>query len=92
MDVNRIFLVIALSIGFVGGIMGLVFGFLLSVGIDQIPFHPPALPSVSTYPINYNPIFYLIATLFSLTTTYLAGWAPARKASKVDPVIIIRGK
>jgi lipoprotein-releasing system permease protein len=34
----------------------------------------------------------LIGSSFSLVTTYLAGWAPARKASKVDPVVIIRGK
>ncbi len=91
-DVNRIFLIIALSIGFFGGVLGLIFGFLLSLGIDQIPFNTSALPTIKTYPINYNPAFYLIATLFSLATTYLAGWTPARKASRVDPVIIIRGK
>lgn len=92
LDVNRIFLVIAISIGFFGGLLGLFFGFLLSMFIDQIPFNTPSLPTIRTYPINYNPAFYLIASVFSLVTTYLAGWAPSRKASKVDPVIIIRGK
>jgi lipoprotein-releasing system permease protein len=91
-DVNRIFLVIALSIGFFGGFVGLGFGFLLSFAIDQIPFNTASLPTVKTYPINYNPIFYVIGSTFSLITTYLAGWAPSRKASKIDPVIIIRGK
>jgi lipoprotein-releasing system permease protein len=37
-------------------------------------------------------VFYLIGAVFSLITTYFAGWFPSRKASKVDPVIIIRGK
>ncbi len=91
-DVNRIFLVIALSIGFFGGLMGLLFGFLFSLVIDQIPFITAALPAVKTYPVDYNPVFYLIGSSFSLVTTYLAGWAPARKASRIDPVIIIRGK
>jgi lipoprotein-releasing system permease protein len=91
-DVNRIFLVIALSIGFFGGTLGLLFGFLLSSVIDQIPFNTAALPTVKTYPIDYNPVFYFIGSSFSLVTTYLAGWSPARKASRVDPVIIIRGK
>ena len=91
-DVNRIFLVIALSIGFFGGLMGLVFGFLFSLIIDQIPFITAALPAVKTYPVDYNPVFYFIGSSFSIFTTYLAGWAPARKASKIDPVIIIRGK
>jgi lipoprotein-releasing system permease protein len=91
-DVNRIFLVIALSIGLFGGVLGLLFGFLLSFAIDQIPFVTASLPTIKTYPINYNPVFYFIGFTFSLATTYMAGWAPARKASKIDPVIIIRGK
>jgi lipoprotein-releasing system permease protein len=91
-DVNRIFIVIALSIGFFGGMFGLFFGFLLTLGIDQIPFNTAALPTIKTFPINYNIKFYIIGTVFSLVTTYLAGWLPARKASGIDPVVIIRGK
>lgn len=91
-DVRKIFLIISLSIGLFGGLLGLMFGYLLSKGINQIPFNTSALPTVKTYPINYNPWFYVIGILFSLITTYLAGLFPARKASKVDPVIIIRGK
>lgn len=91
-DVKRIFLVIAISIGFFGGLAGLVFGFGLSAFIDQIPFNTAALPTIKTYPINYNVTFYFIGAVFSLVTTYFAGWFPSRKASKVDPVIIIRGK
>jgi lipoprotein-releasing system permease protein len=92
LDVKRIFLLIALSIGLFGGLTGLVFGFTLSSIIDQIPFNTAALPTIRTYPINYNLAFYIIGISFSLLTTYFAGWFPARKASKVDPVIIIRGK
>lgn len=91
-DVNHIFIAIALSIGLFGGILGLGFGFLFSFLIDQIPFSSVSLPTVTSYPINYNPLFYFIGTSFSIITTFLAGWSPARKASKIDPVIIIRGK
>lgn len=91
-DVKRIFLTISLSIGLVGGVLGLLFGFLLSMGINHIPFETAALPTVKTYPVNYNPAFYIVGILFSLLTTYLAGLLPARKAGKVDPVTIIRGK
>lgn len=91
-DVNVIFIGIALSIGIFGGALGLLFGFGISGIIDTIPFVTAALPTVTTYPIDYNPEFYIIGTVFSLVTTYLAGYFPARRASKVDPVIIIRGK
>jgi lipoprotein-releasing system permease protein len=47
---------------------------------------------VTTYPINYNPKFYIIGAIFSIITTYLAGYFPSRKASQIDPVDIIRGK
>jgi len=91
-DVNLIFILIALSIGISGGALGLVFGFLFSLGIDQIPFKTPSLPTVTTYPVNYDLIFYAIGLTFSLVTTYLAGYFPANKASRIDPVTIIRGK
>ena len=91
-DVNRVFIFIAESIGFFGGIVGLLFGFILTNIIHDIPFNTAALPTVKTYPINFNPVFYVIGFVFSLITTYFAGFFPARKASKVDPVIIIRGK
>jgi lipoprotein-releasing system permease protein len=91
-DVKLIFITIALSIGLFGGLAGLIFGFLLSTVIDNIPFVTPALPAITTFPVDYNPKYYLIATVFSLITTYFAGYFPSRKASKIDPVIIIRGK
>ena len=91
-DVKRIFIMIALSIGVIGVMFGLVFGFLVSSLVDQIPFNTAALPRIKTFPVNYNPKFYIIGATFGIFTTYLAGYLPSRKASKVDPVVIIRGK
>jgi len=91
-DVNAIFITIALTIGLVGGALGLVFGLGLSALIGEIPFNTASLPTIETYPINYNPKFYLIGAVFSIITTYLAGYFPSRKASRIDPVDIIRGK
>ena len=74
------------------GIFGLVFGYLFSLVIDNIPFETASLPTVKTYPINYSPVFYIIGIVFALITTAIAGLLPALKAAKVDPVEIIRGK
>ncbi len=91
-DVQRIFLLLSMIIGVVGGVSGLLGGFAMQNVIDNIPFVTAALPTVKTFPIDYNPKYYIIAVSFALITTWVAGWFPARKASQVDPVEIIRGK
>jgi lipoprotein-releasing system permease protein len=91
-EVKLIFITIALMIGIVGGLFGLLFGFSLSVLIDNLPFNTAAMPTVKTFPVSYNIKYYMIGTIFSIITTYFAGYFPAKKASKVDPVDIIRGK
>lgn len=91
-DVSRVFIYIALIIGVFGGVLGLGIGYGLCSLIDQIPFDTEALPTISTYPVSYNPKYYIIGGVFAIVTTYLAGYFPSRKASKVDPVEIIRGK
>lgn len=73
-------------------LIGLLLGFGASLLIDQVPFETSSLPTIKTYPVNYNPVFYLIGFVFSKATTFFAGYFPARKASRIDPVIIIRGK
>lgn len=91
-DVKWIFLLLSMVIGVTGGVLGLIFGFVFSNIIDAIPFTPASLPTVKTFPINYNPVFYIIGITFALITTAVAGLFPALKAGRVDPVEIIRGK
>ncbi len=91
-DVKYIFLSISLAIGATGGILGLGLGYAFSSVIDRIPFHTESLPTITTYPVSYNGLYYVIGILFALFTTTIAGLFPALKASKVDPVEIIRGK
>ncbi|WNM18262.1 ABC transporter permease [Flavobacterium capsici] len=91
-DVKWIFISLSLIIGLTGGVLGLIFGYIFTSIIDVIPFNTAALPTIKTYPINYNPVFYIIGISFALITTAIAGLFPALKASKVDPVEIIRGK
>ena len=91
-DIKLIFIIQALMIGIIGGILGIALGYGVSVIIDGIPFITEALPTINTYPINYDPNFYLSGISFALVCTFIAGYLPALKASKIDPVEIIRGK
>lgn len=91
-DVKWIFISLSLIIGIVGGIFGLLFGLGLSNIIDNIPFETASLPTIKTYPIDYKYTYYVIGFTFAVCTTTIAGLFPALKASKIDPVEIIRGK
>ena len=91
-DVQLIFMSQAMIIGFVGGVLGLLIGYGLVKFIDTIPFQTEALPTVETYPINLDPLFFVIGFSFAMLSTFLAGYLPAKKAKKIDPVKIIRGQ
>jgi lipoprotein-releasing system permease protein len=42
-------------------------------------------------PVVYDPLHYLIAGMVALISSFAAGYTPARKAARVNPVDIIRG-
>ncbi len=87
-DIVQIFLVQSVVIGVLGGIVGVIFGTLVSYTISKIPF---PLATLETLPMAYRLEDYLAAFGFGLLTTFVAGYLPAKKASQVDPVAIIRG-
>jgi len=91
-DVQYIFMSQAMIIGLVGGVLGLLMGFVFTNIINTIPFATDALPTVETYPINFNPWFYVIGIAFAIISTFFAGYLPSKKAKKIDPVKIIRGQ
>ncbi len=87
-DIVEIFLVQSLLIGMMGGVVGMLFGYVVSVIVNHIPFQ---IGGLETLPMSYSPKDYGMAFLFGLLTTFIAGYLPAKKASKIDPVEIIRG-
>ena len=87
-DIVQIFLTQSLVIGFIGGLVGVLFGGLVSYTINSIPFEIAILENL---PMSYKASDYLSALGFGLLTTFVAGYLPAKNASKVDPVEIIRG-
>lgn len=87
-DVIEIFLLQSIIIGFIGGVTGLLFGNIIVQIIDRVPFE---IGTMTTLPVSYRPSDYLMAFGFGIIITFIAGYLPARKASKVDPVEILRG-
>jgi len=90
-DVQLIFMGQAVIIGVAGGVLGLLTGFVLSKIIDRTPFETEALPTITTYPVDYDPTSYFIGITFALLSTFVAGYLPSNRAKNIDPVLIIRG-
>lgn len=90
-DIRNIFMIEAVLIGFVGGLLGLAHGWLACYVASKIPVQLAGLVTLDHLSINFDPQFYAAGFAFALGTTALAGYLPAVKASKVDPVDIIRG-
>jgi lipoprotein-releasing system permease protein len=86
--VTSIFLQQAIYIGLMGGIIGLIVGFSLTFMVSRIYIGAGTLKYL---PMSFHPPHYIQALTFGIITTIAAGFFPARKASKVDPVTIIRG-
>lgn len=86
-DVMEIFLYQSMFVGFLGGLVGIAFGLLVSVIVSEVPFE---MPGIETLPVAFDLKYYFQSFFFGLLTTLIAGYLPARKAAGVDPVEIIR--
>ncbi len=86
--VTSIFLQQAIYIGIMGGIIGIILGFLITYMVSRIYIGAGTLKYL---PMSFYVPHYIEAICFGILTTVAAGYFPARKASKVDPVTIIRG-
>ena len=88
--VRRIFLLEAMMIGVAGTIVGWALGYVLCLLLGSIEFKSPFMDA-TTLPLYYTPTHYLMAAAVALTASGIAGYLPARKAARVQPVEIIRG-
>ena len=86
--VTSIFLQQAIYIGLMGGLVGIICGFGITYMVSRIYIGAGTLKYL---PMSFYTPHYIEAICFGLLTTIAAGFFPARKAAKVDPVTIIRG-
>ena len=90
-DIIFIFLIQSIIIGIMGAILGSVLGYAISYLISTTPLVTSDFIIVDTYPINFKLSYYILGFWFGVLTTIFSGYFPSKKASKVDPVTIIRG-
>jgi lipoprotein-releasing system permease protein len=88
--VRRIFVLEALAIGLIGALAGWLLGYALTRALGTIEIKNPMI-DVTRLPLIYSFLHYGIAAAAALLSSLVAGYFPARKASRLFPVDIIRG-
>ena len=88
--IRAIFIIEALLVGFVGAVLGWIFGYLVTRGLASLEFKTP-FSDYNHLPVLYSAKHYLLATGVALVSSLVAGYFPARAAARLHPVDIIRG-
>ena len=79
-DILAQFLVEALTLSLLGGLIGIVLGLVVSAGIGQL----------AGWGFVFNPVTIVAAVLFSLAVGVVFGVWPARQAARLDPISALR--
>ncbi len=85
-EVVRLFLIQGLVLGFTGGVLGLGFGYLMSLIISFFP----AGGMMDTMIISQDPTIYLSGFAMAMGASIISSVLPARAAGKLKPIDIIR--
>ena len=88
-DLQLIFVIEGLVLAAIGVIVGWALGFVLMEILGSLRF--PIGGDDERVPLDRSPRQYAIAAAASFLAGTVAAWLPARKASRVDPVDILRG-
>jgi lipoprotein-releasing system permease protein len=89
--VRGIFILESALIGSAGVLAGWGLGYLLCFAVGQITFSNPVTGETQPVPMAYVPLHYAVVAVISIVSCAVAAFFPARSATRVPPVTIIRG-
>ncbi len=91
-SIRLIFLLKGWVIGAIGTLFGVILGYVLALLLQRYRFIelPEDVFPVSTVPVSISPLYFALVALASLAICCLASIYPARQATKLHPVDVIR--
>ncbi|MCY1231516.1 lipoprotein releasing system, transmembrane protein, LolC/E family [compost metagenome] len=91
-DMRILFVLEGVAIATAGTLLGWSLGFAMVYALSLVRFEISATGQEMTrLPIAWSMLHYLIAAAFALGSAAVAGYLPARRAARANPVDIIRG-
>lgn len=92
-DILTIFMTQGMLLGFAGGFLGVLLGYVLCWQLSHVTFSSPMTKTkATTMMISFNYLIYVYGFLMALISTTIASFLPALKAGKMSPIDIIRGQ
>ena len=90
-DISKIFLWQGFVITLSGTLAGWIFGFLMTLGLANLPIRIRGIFSTDRFVVNWSLSHYLTAALIAFVVVMLASYFPARRAARLEPADVIRG-
>jgi lipoprotein-releasing system permease protein len=90
-DIRRIFLLEGLLVGVIGTLIGWLIGWGLIEFMASLHFELEGFVKAQGFVLYRTPRHYIISGGMAILSATLAAWLPARRASRLNPVDIVRG-
>ncbi|MEQ8353016.1 MAG: ABC transporter permease [Leptospiraceae bacterium] len=88
-DTIQLFLIQGFVLGTLGSLVGLLIGFVGCLYISTISIGGE--DTIRQMVVSYKPSIYVVGFTISVTASAISSYLPARRASKLQPIEIIRG-
>lgn len=90
-DIVRLFFNQGMLLGFLGGAIGLIFGFIICLIMSRIEVVPGRMSGPGNYMIiSFDIVIYLKAFGIAIATAIMSSIIPAKAGGKMEPMEIIR--
>ncbi|MBC7906600.1 MAG: ABC transporter permease [Rhodospirillaceae bacterium] len=89
--IRRIFVLEGVVVGLIGMVLGWALGYAIVEFMGTLRFNMEGFVKAQGFILYRSPKHYVISGLMAVISATLAAWIPARRASRMNPVDIVRG-